>query len=57
MRPVDYAPGHPGHWGHLVHGWPEEIVGRCDGSLDLDVAIDLEEGSLVVSPATAATGR
>ncbi len=45
------GPGHPGHWGHLVHGWAEELPGVRGGEVDVDVDIDIEEGSLVVRPA------
>lgn len=44
------APGHPGHWGHLVLGWPVHLEGRSDQPVEVDVRIDVDEG-VVAMPA------
>lgn len=41
---LDNAPGRPGHWGHLVHGWPTERGGVRGGSVELEVGFDEDEG-------------
>lgn len=33
-------PGHPGHWGHLVCGWPEERGARAGETVSLCVRLD-----------------
>jgi SAM-dependent methyltransferase len=46
---LDNAPGHPGHWGHLVLGWPVEVGGPRGGAVEVDVVVDDEE--ITVTPA------
>ncbi|MEL6346734.1 MAG: 50S ribosomal protein L11 methyltransferase [Myxococcota bacterium] len=36
-------PGHPGHWGHMVFGWPTERGARAGETIRLEIAVDDEE--------------
>jgi len=43
-------PTNPGHWGHLLSGWPTEVGGARDGVVSIEVLLDVDEG-VVVQPA------
>ncbi len=38
------APTDPGHWGHMVSGWPTEVGGATGGTVSIEVRLDPDEG-------------
>ncbi len=43
------GPGQPGHWGHLVLGWADEVGGRAGGEIEVEVTIDPDDGVTVAA--------
>jgi hypothetical protein len=46
---VANPPGDPGHWGHMVAGFPVELGGPKGGRIAL--AVEIEDGHVTVRPA------